>query len=51
MKKKSLWVLFLCLLSVTFLFAGCDPDKEDKPCVVMLGDFIFALSDHEARFR
>lgn len=49
MKKKSLCGVLMCVLFVTFLFAGCDP-IEDKPCVVMLGDSIFALSDQEARF-
>lgn len=51
MKRKSLRVMFLCVLSVSFLFAGCEPNgDETKPCVVMLGDSIFALSDQEAMF-
>jgi lysophospholipase L1-like esterase len=51
MKKKSLMVMFFCVLSVAFLFVGCDPNgDESKPCVVMLGDSIFALSDQEAAF-
>lgn len=51
MKKKSLLAVFLCALSVSFLFSGCDPNSDEaKDCVVMLGDSIFALSNQEAKF-
>ncbi len=50
MKKKSLFALFMCMLSATFLFSGCYQEEATKPCVVMLGDSIFALSDHETMF-
>jgi hypothetical protein len=49
MKIPSLLVMILCVFSVTFLLAGCDPDETSKPCVVMLGDSIFALSGRETR--
>jgi lysophospholipase L1-like esterase len=50
MMKKSLFASVIFVLSATFFFSGCDPDEVTKPCVVMLGDSIFALSDQEARF-
>lgn len=45
MKKKTLFVVILGMVSLTFLFAGCYPDAENQnDQVVMLGDSIFALS-------
>jgi hypothetical protein len=45
MKKRALFVVFFCVLPLTFLFTGCFPDYDNQnDQVVMLGDSIFALS-------
>lgn len=51
--KKSVITLFLSVMLVVpaFLFSGCeDEELIDKPCVVILGDSIFAMSDDERMF-
>jgi hypothetical protein len=50
MKKRSLWINAACLLFVGFILFGCEPCEVTQPCVVMLGDSIFALTDQEAMF-
>jgi hypothetical protein len=50
MKRKFLWIIAVVLLFIGFIFSGCEPCEVTKPCVVMLGDSIFALTDQEAMF-
>lgn len=51
--NKSVFTLYFAIIIIlpAFLFSGCE-DKEliDKPCVVILGDSIFALSDDERMY-
>lgn len=53
MKKKPL--LMLAAMSVAFAMiigftVGCEPQLEERDCVVMLGDSIFALSEDETAY-
>jgi lysophospholipase L1-like esterase len=50
MKKRSLWILVLVLSFFGLIVIGCEPCDVTKPCVVMLGDSIFALTDKESMF-
>jgi lysophospholipase L1-like esterase len=49
MKKKMMVSVLLCALSIGLWAVGCNAPDVTKPCVVMLGDSIFALSDEEGR--
>lgn len=49
MNKKFVGIVLICLLSIGIWATGCNPPDVTKPCVVMLGDSIFALSNEEGR--
>lgn len=49
MKKKFAAIVLMCALSIGLWATGCNPPDVTKPCVAMLGDSIFALSDEEGR--
>lgn len=50
MRKTSIAVTALFLVSTLFIFSACDSPNDSKDCVVMLGDSIFALSGDETEF-
>ncbi len=50
MRKTSIAIATVFLVSTLFIFSGCDSSGTTKDCVVMLGDSIFALSGEEAEF-
>lgn len=49
MRKSFVAIMVLGILSIGLLAAGCIQPEVTKPCVVMLGDSIFALSDEEGK--
>ncbi|MCF8110451.1 MAG: SGNH/GDSL hydrolase family protein [Desulfobacteraceae bacterium] len=51
MRKHISTIVLALLIGALVATLGCEPDSlENKDCVVMLGDSIFALSEDETRF-